>query len=80
MSRNLKVLLGCSAALTKFSIASTSWNQFEQIKAKYPQFVHNRAKNGHYVYYERPGMADVKALTEMSDMDELLRGYVFLTE
>ncbi len=38
---------------------------FEYFKRYYPQFVHGRARNGNYVYYEQPGLANFKALTEV---------------
>lgn len=40
-------------------------HKFVEIKKNYPQFVHGRAKNGHYVYYERPGLADFNILTQV---------------
>mmetsp|Transcript_49755 Transcript_49755/g.63745 ORF Transcript_49755/g.63745 Transcript_49755/m.63745 type:complete len:594 (-) Transcript_49755:116-1897(-) len=55
-------------------------HKFHDIKANYPQYVHGKAKNGHYVYYERPGLADFSVLTKIADSDELLLYYVYTTE
>ena len=34
---------------------------FKHVKAYYPQMVIGKAKNGRYVYCERPGLADFEA-------------------
>jgi len=40
-------------------------HNFEAIKACYPQYVHGMSKSGSYIYIERPGLADMKALLEV---------------
>jgi hypothetical protein len=47
------------------SLLDIPQHKFSQIKSNYPQYVHGRAKNGHYVYYERPGLADFNVLTQV---------------
>lgn len=54
---------------------------FHHIKHYYPHGVHRQAKNGNYVYIERPPKADLDHLFQGPvEMDHLLRHYVFITE
>ena len=56
---------------------------FEHIKRHYPHGVHRQAKNGNYVYIERPPKADLEGLFESNEgvtMEAVLRHYVFITE
>ena len=54
--------------------------KFDAIKPCFPQYIHGRALNGCYIYYERPGMADWNGLAEVGGVDELVRHYIYTTE
>ena len=54
--------------------------KFDAIKPCFPQYIHGRAYNGCYIYYERPGMADWEGLAEIGGVDELVRHYIYTTE
>ncbi|KAE9361763.1 hypothetical protein PF008_g719 [Phytophthora fragariae] len=63
------------------NILVTPHPNFEIIKKYYPQYFHGRTRDGHPVYYERPGKIDLPALKrEGLYIDDLLRHYMFITE
>ncbi|CEG41519.1 sec14 cytosolic [Plasmopara halstedii] len=63
------------------NILVTPHPNFEIIKRSYPQYFHGRTRDGHPVYYERPGKIDLPALKrEGLSIDDLLRHYMYITE
>jgi hypothetical protein len=54
---------------------------FEVIKEHYPHFLCGRSREGHLVYYERPGKVDMKALAAAGlNIDDMVRYYVYICE
>ena len=54
---------------------------FHYCKHFYPHYHAGRGKDGHYVYYERPGELDLKALKEKGiDSRLMMRHWLFVTE
>lgn len=47
-----------------------------------PHYIHGTARSGHYVYYERPGLANFPHLTKTSGLThtQILRHYIFISE
>ncbi|EGZ26143.1 hypothetical protein PHYSODRAFT_479932 [Phytophthora sojae] len=63
------------------NILVTPHPNFEIIKKYYPQYFHGKTRDGHPVYYERPGKIDLPALKrEGLSIDDLLRHYMYMTE
>jgi len=54
---------------------------FHAIKNLYPHFYHNRTRQGHIVYYEAPGLIDIKVLEKLQlSVDDLFWHYLYLSE
>lgn len=53
---------------------------FETIKPCFPQYIHGRARNGCFIYYERPGLADWVGLAQAGTVDALVRHYIYMME
>jgi hypothetical protein len=54
---------------------------FHTIKSLYPHFYHKRTLTGHLVYYEAPGLIDIKTLEKLQlTVDDLFWHYLYLSE
>eukprot|EP00916_Digyalum_oweni_P004212 GHVL01007431.1.p1 GENE.GHVL01007431.1~~GHVL01007431.1.p1 ORF type:complete len:362 (-),score=89.82 GHVL01007431.1:7-1092(-) len=63
------------------SILLEPHEHFTLIRKYYPQYLHRKSKNGHFVYIEQPGLGKLNHLLELGfTKDELLRHYIVLTE
>ena len=55
---------------------------YANVKRLYCHYYHRRARNGNFVYYERPGLSDIKALLKLPGVDipAIVRHYAFTSE
>jgi hypothetical protein len=54
---------------------------FRAIKNLYPHFYHKRTRQGHIVYYEAPGVIDIKVLEKLQlNVEDLFWHYLYLSE
>lgn len=55
---------------------------FAYVKRCYPHYIHRKARNGMYCYYERPGLADFPEIITSSEFSlaDVMRHYCFMSE
>ena len=63
------------------SILRDAHSNYELIKEHYPHYYHLTSRNGHMVYYEKPGAINLLAMRKHGvGVPELLRHYIYITE
>lgn len=58
-------------------ISNFEFPQWEQVRKYYPRFYHKQDKFGRPIYVEQVGSLNVKKLLETTDIDSLIRQFVY---
>jgi hypothetical protein len=58
-------------------LASFDFPQWDQVRQHYPRFYHKQDKFGRPIYIEHVGSLNVKKLLEVTDIDSLIKQFVY---